>query len=793
MRYYSWSVNNAGELTLFTGGIAQLQNQSLVRLIADGRLLEPLKASVMDERITVQFESGNAVLQAEEKDHYLKLTALEVPEGTDALLFGPYFVEKQHYGGLIGAAWNDNDVVCIQSLNPKTVGGYIRKYEKLHPYFEKDRLPAIGRDSFSGSAAVPVEGGVVLQCYAEDMSKPTLHDGGISSILSGIPDSPGAEACKVPGKDAYISGASVALIACEKSELLDIIGDMEIAEGLPHPTLDGIWAKKNPRASESYMMISEDSGSYSYEEMLEIVRKAGLRCIYSWAPFKSWGHFEIDPGKYPGGDEGLKQAVDQAAEKGLSCGFHTLSNFIQTHDPYVSPVPSEHLLVMDTTELTADLGENDGTLSIKEKKNFCVRTHLNVIRIEKELIQFGECEEGEDGWKLTKLSRGTFGTTVSSHPVGTKVYRLQDHGYRTLFPDLVMQAEMADRIGELIRKTGIKRMSFDGMEGCTFTGRGEYACSEFVRRVFAIAGSELLCDASTSSHYRWHAHTYFNWGEPWYDWQGRGGMFLYRQHNQDYFRDNFMNGMLGQFSLRLASDKFEATHPEYFEFMMAETVANDAGAGLDLSASNLKQYGLRDWILDHVRIWEDMRFGGIIPEELREKMKDENANWHLEETARGWKLHRLRLQTYDFGYRGVAPYPPANHAELIVIDRAVPRDVLKIRIRVGQLRNKGQLHYLAFHNGWGGFYPLLKFDGLSVNGGDYLIYEGGLTIRHYDANYNLMNEYQGEGVEIQIGGEIAGVDVHYALTEDSDIEPFATIFQDAEIFEIERKKNGESV
>ena len=106
---------------------------------------------------------------------------------------------------------------------------------------------------------------------------------------------------------------------------------------------------------------------------------------------------------------------------------------------------------------------------------------------------------------------------------------------------------------------------------------------------------------------------------------------------------------------------------------------------------------------------------------------------------------------------------------------------------------KGQLHYLAFHNGWGGFYPLLKFDGLSVNGGDYLIYEGGLTIRHYDANYNLMNEYQGEGVEIQIGGEIAGVDVHYALTEDSDIEPFATIFQDAEIFEIERKKNGESV
>ena len=150
-----------------------------------------------------------------------------------------------------------------------------------------------------------------------------------------------------------------------------------------------------------------------------------------------------------------------------------------------------------------------------------------------------------------------------------------------------------------------------------------------------------------------------------------------------------------------------------------------------------------------MRIWEDLRFNGIIPDDLRERMKDENTNWHLEETAGGWKLHKLRLQTYDFGYRGVAPYPPANHAELIMIDRAVPRDVLKIRIRVGQLRSKGQLHYLAFHNGWGGFYLLLKFDGLSVNAGDYLIYEEGMTVKHYDANYNLRNEYRGEGAEIQ--------------------------------------------
>ncbi len=781
MRRYEWSVDAAGRLTLHSPGRAQINKQPILRLILDGRLREPVEASVSDGVVTVRFDAGRAVVRAEEKEGYLKLTAAEVPDGTDVLLFGPYFTEMTEYGGLIGAAWNGEDTVCIQSLNPKTVGGFAARYAKLHPYFGKDRLPAFGRDSFTGSAAVPVEGGVVLQCFAQDMSKPAFHGAGDRY-----------EACAVPGEDAFIRGASVALIACEKTELLPIIGEMELAEGLPHPTIDGVWAKISPRASESYMMISEDSDSYSREEMLDLVKRAGLRCFYSWTPFKSWGHFEIDEDRYPGGDEGLKRAVDLAAEKGLSCGFHTLSNFIHTCDPYVSPVPSEHLLVMDTTELAADLDGDGTSLLVKEKKNYGTRTHLNVLRIEKELIRFGKCEEAEHGWMLGDLVRGAFGTAVSPHDAGTKVYRLHDHSYKTLFPDLTVQAEMADRIGELIKKTGIRRMSFDGLEGCTYTGRGEYACSEYVRRVFAIAGNELLCDASISSHYRWHAHSYFNWGEPYYDWQKRGGMFLYRQYNQKYFNDNFMNRMLGQFTIRLASDKFETTHPENFEFTLAETVANDAGMGFDVAASVLKQYGLRDRILDLVRIWEDMRFHGEIPGELRERMKDENANWHLEETDGGWRLHRLRLQTYDFGYKQMTPYAPADHAELLVIDHAVPRDVLKIRIRVGQRRCKGKLTYLAFHPGWGGFYPLLKFGGFSADAGDYLIYAGGVTLKHYDANYNYIGEYGGEGNELTVGGEIAGVDVHYALTDGSDIEPFATVFQDAEAIDIKRKSHTHS-
>jgi hypothetical protein len=45
----------------------------------------------------------------------------------------------------------------------------------LYPYFGKDRLPEIGRDSFSGSAAVPVEGGVIPPSLQRTSVRTTRH------------------------------------------------------------------------------------------------------------------------------------------------------------------------------------------------------------------------------------------------------------------------------------------------------------------------------------------------------------------------------------------------------------------------------------------------------------------------------------------------------------------------------------------------------------------------------------------------------------------------------------------
>ena len=791
----NWFVDDKGLLTLNCGEDRAISGQPAACLIAGGALQRPLAARAEGDRLILAYECGEAALRVEDKKEYLKLTALSVPEGAGVLVFGPYLTTKTSYGGLLGAAWDEaQNAVCIQSLNPKTVGGFPAAFETLHPCYGQTRLPEFSRDSLTSSAAVPVEGGAALQCYAQDMSAPATHQVGIGPVCGDAGPGAGvsgAEACEVPGEDAFIPGAAIALIACPRDELLGIIGRLELQEGLPHPTIDGEWAKTAPRASEAYMMIWGSEEDITFEETLEYIRKAGLHCYYNWKPFVSWGHFEIDPKQFPGGDEGLKKAVDRAAEKGEMFGFHTLSNFINTDDPYVTPVPSEDLLIMDTTTLAEALGGDDTAMYVAEPKNYFAKSHLNCVRVGRELIQYDVCEAAGGAWRLTNLTRGAFGTAAAAHEKGEKVFRLQDHGYLTLFPNLKMQREMATRLGELIKKTGVRRMSFDGLEGCLYTGRGEYACSEYVRRVFEIAGSELICDASTPSHYRWHAHTYFNWGEPYYDWEGRGGMFRYRLTNQEYFADNMMHHMLGQYTLRLSTPKFEATHPENFEFMLAQSIANDAGYGLDVKAKVLKNYGLTDYLLSLIRTWQDMRFNGVIPDSLREAMKDENADWHLEETEGGWTVYRIRKQVYDFGYVTKEPYGPANHAVRILIDKPVPSAPLNMRIRVGKKRDGGEMTYMAFHHGGYGYFPTLKFEGFSAAAGDYLIYTGGTTIAHYDADYRLLETIQGEGEPVVTRGFLDGFTLHYAISEGSAIEPYGTIFQSAGTVFVPRREGAD--
>jgi len=764
-----FSFSNDGKLNLQSNGKQMISDSPVGMIVRNNTMFAPDRYEKISENaFLLYFGNDKVTLNIKYRANgSIRMEVAEIADNIEAFYFGPYVCPNAiAFGDTLGAAWfDDESAVCIQSLNPKTIGGC--EYSPKNPteYPDPDLY-----------VAAKSKNKIFLLCTVYDNSKPIIRDG--------------QEIDAVEGEDGKIKGGAVILTAANNAdELLNDICQIEIEEGLPHPTIDGEWAKASKKSSDVYFVI----GGADSDKQIAMAEKAGVNCVYFGDPFKSWGHFEINENIYPDGMKGFCKFVKKARSHNVDTGFHTLTNFIHTHDPYVSPVPHEDLLVLNRTQITKDISEADTEICVKDVNTFDKDTTLNSFRIGDEIICYTSFDK--ENMKLVNCKRGMFGTKAAPHKNGDLLRRYSDHGYRTLFPSLKLQGEMADKIGNLIHESGIRRISFDGVEGCTYTGRGEYACSEFVRRTYEKAGSEVLSDASVRSHYRWHAHAYFNWGEPWYDDDRRGGMLNYRARNQEIFRRNLMPKMLGWYAVLENRDDFEATTPENFEFMLSRMAAYDSGTCIQMDGSG--KHGLTDYYLDLVKRWRNFRFNADIPEEVIKLMKDNNSNWHLEETEDGFVLEQLLLEKHSLNYcdskvameSGTTSYGEEGikkvgkgylHRSNFVMDTSSPNpeeypyldNPLKMRIRVGIPSNDTFMDGLKFGAGW--YHPdaWLSFDKLHAEAGDYLIYEGGTEIKRYDCNYHYIETFTGEGRGISVNGSgLFGTTLTYITgKEKSEIE-----------------------
>ncbi len=69
----------------------------------------------------------------------------------------------------------------------------------------------------------------------------------------------------------------------------------------------------------------------------------------------------LDPKAFPSGNAGMRAAVEKGRALGIRIGAHTLTNFINTNDPYVTPVPDPRLSRTGESTLSADLdADRDG-------------------------------------------------------------------------------------------------------------------------------------------------------------------------------------------------------------------------------------------------------------------------------------------------------------------------------------------------------------------------------------------------------------------------------------------------
>ncbi len=618
---------------------------ALVSISVDGLVEQPSRMNLNGQIISLHYDRNNitAKVRVEKKPSHISFELIQLSDTNqvELVIWGPYDISiSEIVGESVGVVRNSEFAIGIQALNVKTLGGYPTEESDIEPAYdifatsdfvdleEGWRL----KRHYRGQTARLTENGSMLQAYTRNRSKDRIisnwgHNHYVAPAFN----------------DGGVTGSKIALFGSPANKALETIGKIELAEGLPHPLIDGEWAKTARAATASYLIIN--FSEKNLDQTLELTKKTGLKYLYHGHPFQSWGHFPLLDEAFPDNWESMKRCVDRAKKEDIYLGVHTLTNFITTNDAYVTPVPDPRLARVGESIIVRDLDENSDEIFI-ESPLFFNQTQNNTLQaamIGSEIIRYREVSQTEP-WRLLACVRGAFDTEPSAHNKGTKIGKLMDHAYKVFLTDADLSEEIAITLARLFNETGLMQISFDGLEGVWSTGKGQYARALFAKTWYDHLNPELkgkvINDASNPNHFNWHINTRFNWGEPWYA-GFRESQTQYRLMNQDFYRRNLLPSMLGWFSMN-ARTSIEDT-----EWLLARAAGFDAGFAFNLNLSHVAANGASNAIFATINAWETARMAGAFTPELKKRMEDINNEFHLETVGDGkWNVYQYHIQRF---------------------------------------------------------------------------------------------------------------------------------------------------
>ncbi len=598
------SLDEKLKITSFYGDREYLPGNTdgyLIRLKAGKEILLPESTRWNDDTVTVFFNPYiNVLLSIEELDRYMKIKVLEVNDNNniiDVLFYGPFpTIIDETIGEIVGVVRENDYALAIQSLNAKTTGGKLNNPD--------------GSDPARGTTATAEDHGSSLQAYCNNRDKDRVYAIWNKSIPKAfIPANP----------DGNPEGSAIALFGCREEEVLSVIEQIELEQRLPHSTINGRWSKTSPDANKPYLITTFTEDNIG--EIIEYTKRLGYNAFYHSHPFSTWGHFDLIEDQFPSGWDGMKECVEKSKQEGLRVGAHTLTNFITTNDPFVTPVPDKNLMVFCKTTLGRALAATDAEIYIDNPEAYDFKNTNQSLIVGNEIIRFSGISEDEP-YILLDCKRGQYGTKPHSYPAGTEIARLVDHPYKVFFPNWYLQKEMISNLADFFNYTGVGQLDFDGHEGGWGTGEGEFGMDYFSEQLQAQVDHDLRNGSSRSNHYYWHTVSYINWGEPWY-----GGFTKsqghYRYQNQALLKRNYIPNMLGWFMLT------ESTTLQEFEYMLARSAGYDAGYALYSMLDDMKNNPEFELIAEAINTWEEARLRKIFNKNQLEELRDVNNDFSL--------------------------------------------------------------------------------------------------------------------------------------------------------------------
>ncbi|MDD4871533.1 MAG: hypothetical protein PHR77_13330 [Kiritimatiellae bacterium] len=438
-------------------------------------------------------------------------------------------------------------------------------------------------------------------------------------------------------------GAKVALLAGPAERMLDLIGKMEVEQGLPHPTLGGEWGKVSREIQKSYLFI--DFTEANIDRVIELAKAGGFPYIlnYGGTWSKSDGKYEVNTRNFPNGLSGLKAVMDKIHAAGLKGGAHMLAGGVDKHNAYLTPVPDPRLAKDDMRILAKDLGISDTTLVLTTSPTglplldaYGSSSGKSLV-VDNEVITYQNLKN-DHPFALEGCTRGAYGTKASSHRAGSYVYHLsQRWGNFIINADSDMLQEVAQNVADVINTCGFDQIYFDGLDGVQVNGPFFYYVGKLVQETTKRFKRDVIVQGSNLAHINWHDFSRLytidvNMDMPqkrWVDYH-----CSQRLVNALY---NLMPGELGWFGYAVGN---ESTTPDIMEYVLAKTIGWSVPWSLETSTGVLTGNGRTPENLALCKIYEELRFRNYFSDRVKEVLRTPRQDFKLVEKGSGqWQMH----------------------------------------------------------------------------------------------------------------------------------------------------------
>jgi hypothetical protein len=649
----------------------------------------------------LDYHNGSvATIKIEPHSKYFKLTLLSLTNRsriTD-IQWGSYYTNITNlFGEIIGVARDTSDAVNyaigVLALNDITTGGtsttigdaapfqYIihspdQKHFPLPSNLHEGQLFPIGGDGindvafyahpeeyyrilYGNSAFSDNKGRIFITYHSMDRRERKNIEFSLIPFLKN--DEPNhQEVQALPGID-YI-GSSIALWGSpDSTALLDVIQNIVLSEGLPHPTINGKWIKDPAR----YIPDVTTEGN-RFDSTLTYVSQLGFKAIetndlpYYKVDRGNEGYidgknFETKPFHFTSGNKSHKEFTDLSNPLGILMGRHTITTALAPGTKDASPVPSDSLSYLQKRILVKEISATDTIIEVNDPTYLdeiagweAHYTGLNMIKIGKEFIYYSGISKSPP-FTLHKVLRGYLNTKASNHLANDTIVKLQvtfNYGYEGVIPDIYLQDAIAEYYADVSYINGIGYMDLDGEEFLFDTGHGYYGVKRFFRKMFEKASSHnipyLRITGATLSEGSWHYQSVWNvgGGTNMYDLKTRKwgsttseGKDLRNVAFANYFPATFG----GNFGINSTSTA------DQYEHIEAVSVGVGATYIMPVNQKSIESCPQKYAIFKVIRTWENARAANAFSRSIKKQLADQSKNWSLEngENPDTWKLYQI--------------------------------------------------------------------------------------------------------------------------------------------------------